>query len=134
MDVAVHWRSTPECWRGLRYMQVSPYCRFESCPHPKIFEITEKDSIKRKENRMCDTKNRFLSITNIHELKVCVLQAEELNIDDKHVKDISDDVFLELAKEKEAVYTLQEFVHKFNLEQIIVSSENSYLRIIECNK
>ena len=68
------------------------------------------------------------------ELKVCILHADEINIENQHVKDISDDVFLGLAKEKNAVYSLIGFVHKFNLEQIVVSSEFNYIRIIECNK
>ena len=68
------------------------------------------------------------------ELKICILQADDLHIENEYIQNVSDDVFFELAKEKNSVYAVQEFVDKFNLEEIIVSSENSYLRLVKCNK
>ena len=70
------------------------------------------------------------------ELKVCVLQAEELatDLEDKHIMDISDEEFHEMAKKKDSVYSLVNFQYKFNWQQIDCCSENSYIRIIECSK
>ncbi len=67
-------------------------------------------------------------------LKVCTLQAVEMSLEHVHVNDILNEEFLRLAEEKNTVYTLSEFAEKFNQELIHISSGDTYIRVIECNK
>ena len=69
---------------------------------------------------------------NIKDLKVCVLYASELDISKISIDDVSDEEFCKMAEEKHSVYTLQDFVYKFNMDTIEISSANTYIRIIEC--
>ena len=67
-------------------------------------------------------------------LKVCILQVNELSPEEVIIHNVSDKEFYSMAEEKNSVYTLQDFVHRFNMDTINVSSETTYIRVIECNK
>ena len=67
-------------------------------------------------------------------LRVCTLQAVEMDLEHVHINDILNEEFLRLAEEKNTIYTLSEFAEKFNRELIHISSGDTYIRVIECNK
>lgn len=63
-------------------------------------------------------------------LKVCIIFAEQIDLDTVHVNELSDEEFLELATERHVVLTLPAFVDSFNKDSISISSANCYIRII----
>jgi len=60
--------------------------------------------------------------------KVYVINADEINIENLHINEVSNEEFCEIAKKDGSVYSLDDFVKAFNLE--LIDSSNAYIRII----
>ena len=61
------------------------------------------------------------------DIKVYLLNVEEVDLQEEHVGDMSDKRFCELALEAGSVYDLESFVRAFN--QDTIHSSSSYIRI-----
>ena len=64
------------------------------------------------------------------ERKVYFLDANELDLESKHINDFTDEEFCQVAMEKGNVLNLTDFVLKFNLGLIDISSDKDFMRII----
>ena len=63
----------------------------------------------------------------MEDIKVYLLNVEEVDLQEEHVGDMSDERFCELALEAGSVYDLESFTRAFN--QDTIHSSSSYIRI-----
>jgi hypothetical protein len=63
----------------------------------------------------------------MEDIRVYLINVEEVNLHEEHVSEISDERFYELAMEAGSVYSLEQFIIAFNCDTI--NSSSSYIRI-----